>query len=158
MKKINLTLENKPNHYKLYSDCTIYTQFHKYVVFDLNLNQLQEKRKQLIKELKNKNIKVSTKTNDDLFKKYSQDFYFKLGIYKTISEDLEKKFNAIYEKGLYSPTCDNIQLKEAEILYFKLQELNVRSCPLSIFNEIKNHIERIKKDFDNGIDFIWVSV
>ncbi len=102
MERINLTLENKPNYFKLYSDCTIYTQFHKLLYFELDLNQLQKERKQLKKELRNKGVKVSTKINDNIFKNFSNEFYIKLGEYKILSENVEKLFIEIYEKGLYS--------------------------------------------------------
>lgn len=158
MLKIDLIKEDKPNHYKLYSDCTIYADFHKATYFELDLNAIKEERKQLKKELRLKGVKVKTKTNDEIFKRLFNDFYIKLGEYKAISEDLINKFNAIYENGLYAPTSDNEALNEAERISFKLQELNYRSSSLSIFKEIKTQVDNLKLDLKRGTTFIEVSL
>jgi DNA topoisomerase VI subunit B len=158
MNKINLIKKENEVHYKLSSEYTIYAQFHKVNSLSINLKQLNTKRKQLKKLLREKKVKVSTKTNDEIFKIYSEDFYTKLSEYKTISEELIKRFNSIYEKGLSAPTSDNIELIDAEHLYYKLQKLTSRNSALSVFQEINTQINDIQKDLDLGVQFIRVAI
>ncbi len=61
------------------------------------------------------------------------------------------------KKG-YIPTCDNLDLKKAEELSFKLSSYTYRISVSSIFMEIKTQIDDIKRELNNEINFITVSI
>jgi hypothetical protein len=158
MYKINLTLENTEKSFKLSSDSTIYAQFLKPTCHKIDLKGLMQERKEFIKTCRKNKIKVSTKQNDTIIKTFYLDYYKDLEDYKAICLDLENLYLNIYEYGLYSPTCDNEQLKKAERLYFNLQQLLYRNKPLNLFKSIKLNLEEIKQEIKRGANFSRIAV
>jgi N-glycosylase/DNA lyase len=158
MYKINLTLENTEKSFKLISDSTIYAQFLKPICHKIDLKELIQERKEFIKTCRKNKIKVSTKQNDEIIKTFYLEYYKDLEDYKTICSDLERLYLNIYKEGLYAPTGENEQLKTAEQLYFKLQQLLYRNKPLNLFKSIKLNLEEIKQEIKRGANFSRISI
>ena len=158
MEKINLKLINREDYYSLESDSTIYARFKKVCRYELDLKQLQKERKELIKQLRSQGCTVSTKSNDVYFKNHQADFYDCIKLYKELTEELERRFNAIYKNGLYAPTVDNKELNDAYKIEWERSALLHRGTYISIFRDIKNHMDEIKTNMNNGICFTRVAI
>ena len=130
----------------IYSDksSTEYVSFKKINYLYVDMGKLKKDRNNLIKELREKNIVVSTTYNDNLIKKIEDQYYKDVKEYKILQEKIIKVWDDIYKKGLYAPTSDNLQLKEAYKLSWELDAYNYRNKPISIIRSIKRNIEEIK--------------
>jgi glutamine synthetase type III len=156
--RINLVRKNSDNHYSLQSDSTVYVSFKKAKSLMINISELKTRRNMLIKELRANGVKVNQKNNTDLLRLYEDKYYEELDNYRELEIKVQRKFDKIYEDGLYSPTIDNKELNEAIELSWELTNALNRNRPISIINEIKIKVDEIESNIGEYKKYSMVAI
>jgi len=156
--KIILTRKNSNTHYSLVSDNTIYASFKKVESFKINIAELKTRRNMLIKELRANGVKVNQKRNTDLLESYEDKYYKELNDYRELEKIVQRKFDKIYEKGLYSPTVDNKELNDAIEDSWELTNAHNRNRPISIISEIKITVDEIESNIKEYKKYDMVAI
>jgi len=140
--KIELTLKNTNNFLTLESKNTRYFNIKK-LSSHIDLNDLIKKRNNTIKALRKLNIKVSQKRNTDFLKEIKPNYEQLIEEQIQQTQKVTKLVLKIYQNGLYIPTCDNIELQNAEKENYKLNPFFYRNAFYSRVEEITSRVEGI---------------
>lgn len=142
---------------KITSDCTMFANWSR--LEELNINDILNKYKQVIKAAKQKNIKISYKHKTKQILTENKDLYTQeVKQRNQVFDTLKNKWELKLQKGIYSGYIDDEEMKELSELDCQLQKYVYRSCVLSIIGELNYRLDQLLNRVltNNDIEKIWL--
>ena len=156
--KITLTEKTIENDkIKITSDCTIFANCSR--LPEININDILDKHKEIVKIAKQKGIKVSYKNKSKKTLMEHKDLYLQeVKQRNQIFDTLKNKWKSKLKKGLYCGLSDDEEYHELSELDRQLQRYGYRSTSISIVSEINHMLDKQLNSvtYNNDIEKIFI--